>query len=326
MPPERHQKIELAPELVQGYAATFIPRFDRYPVQKADGSYLAVKHPLHLSLVEGHLKGLVTIGAYALNEQSQASWICLDADQPEKWQQLISLSKSLELDAVPSYLEQSRPERGGHLWFFLPAPLSGTDARRFGKQLLASMKIEDVELYPKQDELRTGPGSLVRLPLGIHQLSKRRYPFIRADGTPLAPTIREQIALLKQPNRVPEKFIRKVLKRAPKAEATFPTKAFKPNRKNIIVGSTPSERIKNRISVHDFVTKYVELDARGMGLCPFHDDHVMSFGVNQEGNYWNCFAGCGGGSVIDFWMRWRKLQGQDDTFKETITELTKMLL
>jgi hypothetical protein len=326
MPPERHQKIELAPELVQGYAATFIPRFDRYSVQKEDGSYLAVKHPLHMSLVEGHLKGLVTIGAYALNEKSQTSWICLDADQPEKWQQLINLSKSLEFDGVPSYLEQSRPERGGHLWLFLSTPLSGTDARRFGKQLLTKMKIEQVELYPKQDELRTGPGSLVRLPLGIHQLTKRRYPFIHTDGTPFAPTIREQIALLTQPHRVPEKFIRQILKRAPKAEPTFPTKAFKPNKKNVIIGATPSERIKNRISVYAFVTQYVELDQRGMGLCPFHDDHVMSFGVNQENNYWNCFSGCGGGSVIDFWMRWRKLKGQDHRFTATITELAKMLL
>ncbi|MCA9911663.1 MAG: hypothetical protein KC519_23570 [Anaerolineae bacterium] len=95
---------------------------------------------------------------------------------------------------------------------------------------------------------------------------------------------------------------------------------------NRIVGATPSERIKNRISVHDFVSQYVELDRNGKGLCPFHDDHVYSFGVNVQGNYWHCFAGCGGGSVIDFWMRWRKLNGQDDSFTATITDLAKMLL
>ena len=35
---------------------------------------------------------------------------------------------------------------------------------------------------------------------------------------------------------------------------------------------------------------------RGCGLIDLHP----SFGVNTEGNYWHCFAGCGGGSVIDF--------------------------
>ena len=325
MPPERHPKIELAPELVQAYAETFIARYDRYPIQKPDGAYLAVRSPLHLSIVEGHLKGHITLGAYALDERSRASWVCLDADTPADWHALITLARSLSAQAVPSYLEASRPERGGHLWLFLPAPLAGADTRRFGKQLLASMKLS-LELYPKQDKLRTGPGSLVRLPLGIHRLSGRRYPFIQPDGSPLAPTLREQIALLAQPQRIPADFITAVLQRAPPADPVFPTRPFKPLPKQRIVGATPSERIKNRISVYEFVGQYVELDARGMGLCPFHDDHVMSFGVNQDGNYWHCFAGCGGGSLIDFWMRWRKLQGQDDSFRETITELARMLL
>ena len=42
--------------------------------------------------------------------------------------------------------------------------------------------------------------------------------------------------------------------------------------------------------------------------------------MNTQGNYWNCFAGCGGGSVIDFWML---LRGID--FKTAVTELEQML-
>jgi hypothetical protein len=68
----------------------------------------------------------------------------------------------------------------------------------------------------------------------------------------------------------------------------------------------------------EFVSQYVDLKptARGaIGLCPFHDDHHPSFGVNDEGNYWHCFAGCGGGSVIDFWMKWQgwKAKGRGAT-------------
>ena len=36
-------------------------------------------------------------------------------------------------------------------------------------------------------------------------------------------------------------------------------------------------------------------------LCPFHDDHHPSFNVNEEENYWYCFACETGGSIIDFW-------------------------
>jgi DNA primase len=76
--------------------------------------------------------------------------------------------------------------------------------------------------------------------------------------------------------------------------------------------------------VYEFVSQFVDLKRTGIGyvgLCPFHEDHHPSFGVNVEGNYWTCFAGCGGGSLIDFWML---NEGID--FKTAVTELEQMLL
>lgn len=29
--------------------------------------------------------------------------------------------------------------------------------------------------------------------------------------------------------------------------------------------------------------------------------------LENDENYWSCFAGCGGGTIIDFWMRWSAL-------------------
>ena len=58
----------------------------------------------------------------------------------------------------------------------------------------------------------------------------------------------------------------------------------------------------------EFVSQYVDLrptTSGALGLCPFHDDHHPSFGVNDRENYWYCFACCGADSVIDFWMKWR---------------------
>ncbi|NOH04966.1 MAG: hypothetical protein HND47_24830 [Chloroflexi bacterium] len=87
------------------------------------------------------------------------------------------------------------------------------------------------------------------------------------------------------------------------------------------VGGTLSEQIKRSVTVLDFVGQFVELSPAGRGLCPFHDDHRQSFSVNAEKNYWHCFAGCGGGSIIDFWMKW-----QDVDFGQAVKELARTLL
>ncbi len=85
-----------------------------------------------------------------------------------------------------------------------------------------------------------------------------------------------------------------------------------------------SERIKASVTVLAFVGQYVDLKptaSGAIGLCPFHDDHRPSFGVNTEENYWNCWASCGGGSVVDFWIKWRECD-----FATAIRELAEMLL
>ena len=44
------------------------------------------------------------------------------------------------------------------------------------------------------------------------------------------------------------------------------------------------------------------------GRCPFHTDSSPSLAINTEKNVWICWAGCGGGSPVDFIM---KLHGLD---------------
>jgi hypothetical protein len=317
---------QVAPELdiqtIKAYSETFIPRTDMYPVQLPNGRYMSVKKPLTIGLVAAHLLGVgeITLGAYALSPESIAQWLCFDADDGTEWRQLLKLAGELSTQDVPVYIEPSR--RGGHLWLFTPS-LSGQDARRFGKQLVAEHGLAGIEFFPKQDQLVTGPGSLVRLPLGRHRLTGRRYHFISPTGEPLAPTIRQQIELLSHPHRVAQGFIDEIVQRAPQPSPLSPTPQFEPA--DEVQGETLSERIKNAISTFDFVSQYVELDQRGQGHCPFHNDRHKSFGVSVEGNYWNCFAGCGGGSVIDFWGKWREQHGQDSSFTVTITELAEML-
>jgi hypothetical protein len=316
---ERQQHNEPNREAIRDFANTFLSRMDMYPLQLADGQYVTVRKPLNLNRVESHFRGKLTLGTYALDARSQGRWICLDADDDQGWHEVIGLAHSLANRGIAAYLEQSR--RGGHMWLFL-SPLPGKLARQFGMQLLAEHAIAGIELYPKQDVLKTGPGSLVRLPLGIHRKSGHRYHFVHPDGSPIAPTIRQQIALLADPIRVPQAFIEQVLTDIPTALSPPSTAFPKVDRQP---GKHLSERIKGSISVRDFVSRYVVLDEGGRGFCPFHDDTHKSFGVNDEGNYWHCWAGCGGGSVIDFWMKWRESHGQDASFVATITDLAQML-
>jgi DNA primase len=60
-----------------------------------------------------------------------------------------------------------------------------------------------------------------------------------------------------------------------------------------------------------YVSQFVELKSTrsgGVGHCPFHDDEHMSFSVNRQGNYWHCFAGCGGGRIDQFEKKWNELE------------------
>lgn len=335
--PERLRSVELDPNLTRAFAATFISRWDGYPLQVEDGTYVQIREKLTLTHIFKHLTDArlgfkpFTIGAYALNEKSQAKWVCFDADAAEQWAQLWRLARSLREADVPSYLEPSR--RGGHLWLFTPL-LSGTDIRQFARKLLVMEKIAEygqdrkrrIEIYPKQDALGEGAGSFVRLPLGVHLKTGQVYHFVDFEGKPLAPTVREQLELLGHPNKVAQEFINVILAQVVEVPAPPPKPSLKFKKRKPRHHEPLSESLKHAISVHDFVSRYVTLNEQGRGLCPFHDDQAKSFAVNKVRNYWHCFAGCGGGSIIDFWMKWREAHGQDASFAETVKELRQLLL
>ena len=55
------------------------------------------------------------------------------------------------------------------------------------------------------------------------------------------------------------------------------------------------------------------------GNCPFHNDqHHPNFCIYPETNTWFCFAGCGGGDSINFYMRLKNI-----SFKQALEELSK---
>jgi hypothetical protein len=314
---------ELLEPYVKILAKQFVQRDDMYPKQLATGQYVTVHELLHEGLLYDHLRGDITLGTYLLDPKSRGRFLVIDADDGPDLRRLQALSKALAEMGSASYLEGSR--RGGHLWLFLDKPIHGTEIRTFGHGLLAYFGIRGIELFPKQDRLRSGPGSLVRMPFGVHRKSGRRYSFHSADGQPIAPTLREQIehmrALQTVSRNVYERFLEygtketaKSASRAVRAPQSFDVDATEQTR-------PVSERLKSAMPVRQFILQYVELSKQGKGLCPLHDDHVESFSVNDVGNYWQCFACQKGGSIIDFWMYWQKCD-----FKTAVRELAEEFL
>lgn len=282
---EREPQTEIY-RVAEELANTFIQRWDLYAQQDDDGRYRCMHEPLTMDHVVNHLKGEITLGTYLLDEDNQARFVVLDADEEKAFDALREVAFQ-----IPSYLETSR--RGGHLWAFFEEAIQGTQAKSFGEGLLAESGVE-MEVFPKQGQSQ-GPGSLVRLPFGIHRKSGERYPFINPDGSLLGRWT-DQMEALMNPKKVGIDLIEK----------------FTPKKDCIPLGE-PSEsenvwdQVKAHKSAYDFIQEFVELKKSGdfaLGHCPFHDDQHPSFSVNVDENYWHCFAGCGGGSIIDFWMKW----------------------
>jgi hypothetical protein len=296
---ERNANHELW-ELAEMLSDRFIQRQDLFACQLQDGRYVCNHLPYKPSLMVSHLKGGITLGVYILDSNSLTRFTVIDIDDEMGFELVKDMSRDLLAKDIANYLETSR--RGGHMWLFFREGIPGEKARGFGLGLLDTYNIK-AEVFPKQNRLSQGPGSLIRMPFGIHRKTGERYGFISPIGEPLG-SCEQQIKLLTNPQRVPNEAIELYQKKRSYR------KEFK------------RERFEN-VSLLDFISQYVDLRpiaSGALGLCPFHQDLVPSFGVNAVGNYWHCFAGCGGGDIVSFWMKFRSI-----SYQEAVKELANML-
>lgn len=290
-------------QIAEGVFHTFVNRKDSFAVQQESGQYFSSKNEITVRHVISHLRGEITLAVYLLGEDGSAKFSVIDADGEED---LAKLVKVHETANIPSYLESSR--RGGHLWFFFEDKLNGKIAKNFGLEIAKKYQI-DAEVFPKQAHSE-GPGSCIRLPFGIHRKSGERYPFIGLG------TWRDQLNALTHPRTIPTDQVMKYQYQEP-VRRTF---RLVPHEAVDYEDLPLWEKVKRQITVKELIQEFVDLNPKGIGKCPFHDDVNPSLSVNEEENYWNCFAGCGGGSVIDFWMKLKDLD-----FSEAVKDLSERL-
>lgn len=293
------------------YRSLFVGRTSDFARQQPDGSYRRVGRNLTVTDIQAHLDGQHTLGTYLMNEGGRCTCAVFDADSADGLQVLHGVQARLSQHTIPSYLERSR--RGGHLWVFLAKPALASQVRAW---LLPSCP-KNVEFYPKQAE-GVGYGSLIRLPLGVHLRSGKRYPFVtwtERGPVAVARSITETLAWLGTVQRVE---VPAVPTPTPRTKETWPSKSWQMNQ------PTTRTTIRDWCAQQDprrVIGAYVDVNSLGVGQCPFgwhhahgHDSHA-SFKVYDPGptsNYcWYCYTWQQGGSVFDFLRYWHGLEARE---------------
>jgi len=156
---------------------------------RSDGKEESIYNPVmsvpKASEIEKHLIGDMVMGAYTLRQDNTVMWMCFDVDSTDlQAAKDLTLKLSNFLQEVPHAIEFSG-NKGYHVWLFFGKPVPAENVRAIGAEIREQIggKIggdPHIEIFPKQDKLtESNPlGNLVKLPLGLHPVSKNRSCFI----------------------------------------------------------------------------------------------------------------------------------------------------
>lgn len=168
-------------EIAKALFSLFVVRSDTYAVQKEDKSYVRIEEPLTTDLIKGHLEGNITVGTYNLDKENMVKWGCIDIDE-EAVDDPRETAKTIHKTLVENgflkravVIEASRhPDPSYHVWILFKETYPAYIAKYLLERVLEKCNNPKVEIFPKQTRLeKDGFGNLVKLPLGLHQKSKK---------------------------------------------------------------------------------------------------------------------------------------------------------
>jgi hypothetical protein len=296
--------------MLDPFIACCVGRRNDYAVQLPDGRYTRVGTALTYETLFSHLEGKQTLGMYVINERNQCSFAVFNSDAPTGLLDLAAVQMNLTTNGIAFYLEQSR--RGAHLWVFFCQPIVPALVRAW----LLPFCPAGVEFYPKQEAASwEHPGSLIRLPLGVHLRSGERYPFVtlvNGQPLPLFSSVVDALGWFSTIERVMISCLPiPLLQRDNGSQPIQQHISFKKREPTTTVEETRT--IRDWCATQDafsVIGRYVSLDGNGRGCCPFsshHDDGQdshPSFVVYQPSSpdicCWYCHTWQQGGSLFDF--------------------------
>jgi len=180
-----------------------------YDARRDQSGYWPVRQPLTARVLELHLLGRVTLGQYVLHPDNTVSFAALDFDPTAAAVEQMRLTNeadgALGLAPLVEYVQRIIvvAERAGlaviaedtggvglHLWCCFAPRIPAERARALLRELLWRAGPQPpavaVEVFPKQDRLAgKGFGNLIKLPLGLHQVTMRPSRFLDASLQPI---------------------------------------------------------------------------------------------------------------------------------------------
>jgi hypothetical protein len=201
--------------LPQVFWDLFVSRSDDFAEQYLDqesgeAKYTRIGRPLALDDIMVHLDGPRTIGLYAINPADQTvKWICWDIDtdrdltSAEGHELAGETAKSAVVKILGAIKARGFSEKavrvedsgckGYHAWLFFKPPILAVAAYVIGREIAETAGLgKSIEVFPKQKQLLSPFGNLVKLPCGIHKRTNNRCNFLSADWNPLPPqSVRE---------------------------------------------------------------------------------------------------------------------------------------
>jgi hypothetical protein len=164
----------------------FVGRTDAYAVQQADGSYVAVRKPLTVALLDRHVQGEMTLGTYLVTPEGKARCGVYDFDEKSDTVRyaLTWLKRWFEHWGIPLYLEPSG-HKGYHGWVLLGEFVPSWMIIKVLKIALGQLEGSEgitcrVEVFPKQSVVQD-LGNPIKLPWGIHRKTGKRTSLLGED-------------------------------------------------------------------------------------------------------------------------------------------------
>lgn len=172
----------MASSVAKALLEVFGAREDVYALATYDGSnvsYHPVKEPLTEEVIERHLKGAVTVGAYQLSLSDEVRWLGWDIDADTLEQAQETANKLLRVLADTPHAVEFSGSKGYHVLILFTQPMRADDA----KELANSVRIQagiKCECFPKQNRLSPNQpfGNLLKVPLGLHPKTQNRSRFV----------------------------------------------------------------------------------------------------------------------------------------------------